>query len=113
MGIILSIILTIVFPFTPFIFCMILVAACYAPFLATRSFFVALVDNINPYVTYVDSHPNVAYGRRRYFFGPGFHQIVTTVSAAFRLSGKKYSVFLLIRSPLRHHKDSTASRYPS
>ena len=36
-----------------------------------------------PYATYIDSHASVTYGRRGYFFGPGFHQIVTTVSDAF------------------------------
>lgn len=56
---------------------------CYALFVSTVSFFGSLVEHINPYTTYVDNGRHASYGRRGYFFGPGFHQIAVTVSGAF------------------------------
>lgn len=56
----------------------------YAFFMSVYRFFKSLVENINPYHTYVDKKVGAPTGvKRNYFFGPGYHQISSTVKDAF------------------------------
>ena len=59
------------------------ISALVALVISIKSFFKALSDNRNPYKTYPDNHQNKPSGvKRNYFFGPGLHQIKTTVHDA-------------------------------
>lgn len=61
------------------------IGAIYAFAVSVYCFFKSLVQNINPYTTYVDKHPHVKKGmKRNYCFGPGFHQIAQTIKGAFQ-----------------------------
>lgn len=62
----------------------------YAFYISIRSFVKSLINHLDPYITYVDNSPDVQIGTKRsYSFGPGYHQIATTVKEAFS-SQKSY-----------------------
>lgn len=62
----------------------IIASSGYGLITSLKSFFVALLDNINPYEKYIDKHENIPEGvKRNYFFGPGFNQLMNIIEEAF------------------------------
>ena len=58
-------------------------SAIFAFFVATKCFLSSLIENKNPYDSYIDKHANRVPGvRRNYFFGPGFHHVHIVVRGA-------------------------------
>jgi len=60
------------------------IGVLYALFISLKSFIKSLIENINPYNTYIDKSKNAIKGiNRNYFFGPGYHQVIETVKGTF------------------------------
>jgi GTPase SAR1 family protein len=62
----------------------------YAFYTSVRSFITSFIRNRNPYKSYIDKSKAAIPGlNRNYFFGPGYHQIGTTVKESFSLQRER------------------------
>ena len=57
----------------------------YALFISLKGFILSFKEHVNPYLTYKDNSKNAVIGiKRNYFFGPGYHQVISTVVGTFK-----------------------------